>query len=180
RGGATGERRGRGGSPGSEGREPHAREDRAEEADGGGDPGGEAGAGPGDALGPSDLTRADIRPDHGDQRRADAEDQRNLQVLEPGAHAVAGQGERAEWPHEAGHEDDGGVREPGVERAGRAPPEDLPEMRGADSQVPEREPDRAPRRDEVAREDEARESEAHQVGRRRARPPEPREGTPAE
>ena len=58
--------------------------------------GGDRGADPGGAQGALALARADIGADHGDERTAQAEDQRDQQVFEPRAGAVAGDRRRAE------------------------------------------------------------------------------------
>jgi hypothetical protein len=63
--------------------------------------GGHERAGPGDSSGAYALPGAEVCADHRHQRRAEAEHQRDQQVLEPDAHAVAREREGAEGPTSA-------------------------------------------------------------------------------
>ena len=70
--------------------EPGVRPDRGGEADGLADGEGERAAGEGDAQRALALAGADVGADERDHRRAEAEDERDQQVLEARAGAVAG------------------------------------------------------------------------------------------
>ena len=101
------------------------------------------------------LAGADVGADHRDQRRAEAEDQRDLEIFEAHAHAVAGEREGAERPHERGEDDDGQVRQDVVHEAGRADAQDLAEESAA--QPHRRQAHEAAARAQVTQEDEAAE-----------------------
>jgi hypothetical protein len=47
---------------------------------------------PGDPFGSGAIAGPDVRPDHRHQRRSESEHQRDLQILEPHSHPVAGEG----------------------------------------------------------------------------------------
>ncbi len=141
---------------------------RGEEPDGGGHPGRDARSRPRHPLRARYLSRADIGAHHGHERRAHAEDQGDLQILEPRAHAVAGEGGGAERADQSRDEHHGEIGQDGVEGAGGAHAQDLPEELTTDLQPFEGKPHRAPRRGEVADQHEAGQSEAHEVRRRGA------------
>src|SRR5207248_2092023 len=101
------------------------------------------------------LAGADVGADHRDQRRAEAEDQRDLEIFEAHAHAVAGEREGAERPYERGEDDDGQVRQDVVHEAGRADAQDLAEELAP--QPHRRQAHEAAARAQVTQEDEAAE-----------------------
>jgi hypothetical protein len=90
-----------------------------------------ASAAPRDTLGPGQAAGADVGAHHGEPRAAEAEDERDLQILEPRAHPVPGQRRRPERPHEAREQHDREIGLDGVERAGRADAQDVREERPA-------------------------------------------------
>ena len=69
--------------------------ERGNQPNAAGDHGRDRGPDPGHAAGALHLAGADIGANHGHQRCAEAEDQRNLQILQSGRQAVASQGEDA-------------------------------------------------------------------------------------
>ena len=154
--------------------------DRREEADGRREGCGESRARPGDALRARVLPCAHVGADHGHQRRAHSEHQRNLEVLESRAHAIARESGGAEGADEPRHQHHGQVGEDGVQRAGRAHAQDLPEELAAKTQAPEGQLHRAPGRAEIDGEHEGGCAERGHVRRRRAGHAQPREGPPAQ
>jgi hypothetical protein len=96
--------------------------------------GGDQGSGPRHAPGARALARSEVGADHRDERRAEAEDERNQEVLEAHAHAVARERERAEWPDERGEEDHGQVRHDVVDQARPADAQDLGEQPALEAQ----------------------------------------------
>ena len=83
---------------------------------------------------------ADIGADHGDERAAQAEYQRNEQIFEPRTGAVAGNGGRAEGADKAGRDRD---REIGLhrdQRRDRADAKDVGEQRPAETDASECQP----------------------------------------
>ena len=81
---------------------------------------------------------AGVHADHRHQRGAHPEDQRDLEVLKPGAGAVAGQRQRAERAHQARDDHHVGVRQDRVDRAGQRDLQDLPEQPDLEARDAER------------------------------------------
>jgi len=70
---------------------------------------------PGHAPRTRQAASANVRADHGDEGRAKAKDERNLQIFQARAYAIAGQSQCPEGADEAGQEYDIEVGEYGVE-----------------------------------------------------------------
>src|SRR5438034_381735 len=104
--------------------QPQPRKHGGKEAEGGGHPGRDARSGPRHPLRAVYLSGADIGAYHGHERRSHAEDEGNLQILEARAHAVAGEGWRAESSDQSGDEHHGEVGQDGVDGAGSAHAQD--------------------------------------------------------
>ena len=93
------------------------------------DRGCESSAYPGHASCPCLAASADVCADHGNERRAKAKDERNLQIFQARAYAIAGQSECPKGTDETGQEHDIEIGEYRVERTGQADAQDLPEER---------------------------------------------------
>src|SRR5207247_9920540 len=93
--------------------------------------GGDAGADPGRAQRPLALSRADVGPDHRDERPTEAEDEGHEEVLETRARAVARDRGGSEPSDEARRDGDREVGLDGDQRGDRAGPEDGAEERPA-------------------------------------------------
>ena len=118
--------------------EPHVRRQRRRQPDGAGQHGGHRGARPHDATRACVLSGTDVGTDHRHQRRAQPEHERDLQIFQARADAVAGERVAAEGAHQAGEDHDRQVGLDGVERAGRAHAQDVPERPRAKPQAIER------------------------------------------
>jgi hypothetical protein len=86
-------------------------------ADRSGDAGSDEAAGPGNSFGAGDLTSAHVDAHHGQNRGADAEQDRDHDVVEPRGDAIGGERGGAEKSDGARHQDH---RQIGEDRAGCA------------------------------------------------------------
>src|SRR5712691_3147912 len=129
--------------------EPEVWETSAEESNAACDCGCESCTHPGHAPRTCQAARADVRPDHGDECRAKAKDERNLQIFQTRAYAIAGEGEGAEGTDETGQEHDIEVGEHRVERTGQADAQDFPEERPLPVHLSERQPHQTAAREQI-------------------------------
>src|SRR4030095_12924853 len=113
---------------GAEQAEPSRREERGGEANRLRDTRRQRRAGPGDAARALSLPGTDVRADHRDERRAEAEHERNLEILEAHAQSVPRQREGAERSDQRREQDDREVRLDVVDEARRAHAQDVPEQ----------------------------------------------------
>jgi hypothetical protein len=93
------------------------RKERAERADTSGEGGCQPGPHPSNPLSAHPVAGTDIGTDHSNQRRAKSEDERDLQVFESYAHAIAGQCQGAKGADQAGEQDHIQIGQHSVERS---------------------------------------------------------------
>ena len=137
--------------------------------------GGDGGADPGDAQGAIAAAGADIGADHGDQRAAETEHQRDQQIFEARAGAVAGDGRRAERADEAGGDGDGEIGLHRDQRCDRADAQDVGEQRPAQADAEHGKPHDAAPGAQIGRERHAADRVIDQHRNRAAGDAEPRE-----
>ena len=159
--------------------QPRVREQGRGESDRLRGPGRDQGSGPGHPPGARALAGAEVGPDHRDQGGAEAEDQRDQEVLETHTHAVAREREGAEGPDQGREQDDGQVRHDVVDEARRADAQDLGEQAPLEAKR-RREPDQASPGNEVHEEHERAGDVVRDHGEGGARDTQARKRPPAE
>src|SRR4030095_15960372 len=112
----------------------------AEEANTARDCGCESRAHPGYASCPCQATSADVRATQGDEGRAKAKDERNLQIFQARAYTIARQSECPKGADEAGQKYDIEISEHGIERNGQCDAQDFREERSLPAHLKERQP----------------------------------------
>src|SRR5829696_6736035 len=110
---------------------------------------------PGDPPRPPVLPGAPVRPDHGDDRGAEAEGDRLHDVFEARAHGVADRGLGSELPGDPGQENHGQVGDRGVDEPGHADLQDVGEQLPARHDAAELQPDDRARRAQIPEHDQA-------------------------
>ena len=95
--------------------------------------GGNGGADPGRAHGAIRPAGADVRADHGDERAAQSENQRNKQIFEPRTGAITGDGGWTEGADEAGGNGDRQIGLHRDQRRDRADAQNIGEQRPAET-----------------------------------------------
>jgi hypothetical protein len=120
--------------------EPEVRKAGPKESNAARDRGRESSAHPGHAPRTRQAASADVCAYHGDEGRAEAKDERNLQIFQARAYPIPCQSEGAEGADEAGQEHDIEVGEHCIERTGQADAQDFPEERSLPAHRRERQP----------------------------------------
>ena len=95
---------------------------------------------PGHAPRTRQAASANVRADHGDEGRAKAKDERNLQIFQARAYTIARQSECPKGADEAGQKYDIEISEHGIERTGQSDAQDFPEERSPPAHLKERQP----------------------------------------
>src|SRR5271166_1211284 len=161
-------------------REPQARESRSRDPDRPGDAEGRRSADPGDAERALPPSRRDIRAHHRDERAAQPEDDRNQQVFEARAHAVAGDRGGPEPPDESRRDYDDQIGLNRDQGGDGADAQDVAEQPPLETEFAEGGSQDGPPRPQIGRKGDAAE---RVIGNHRdgaAGDPEAREGSPAE
>ena len=109
----------------------------------------ESGARPGHVPRTCQAASTDVRTNHSDEGRAEAKDERNLQIFQACAYAITRQSERPKGTDETGQEHDIQVGKYRIERTGQPNAWDFPEERPLPVHLSERQPHQTTAREQV-------------------------------
>ena len=150
--------------------EPGLRKQRRRDADRLGQAKAEPAADPGRAQRAVAVARADVGADQRDQRPAEAEGERDQQIFQPRADAVAGDRGGAEGADHAGGQRDGDVGHDRGQRGEQADPQDVAEQRPAQPRLQQLRRHHGAAGPEVVDEGERAERRSRPAARSRRRP----------